>query len=459
MPIFSRTVQALNEAVEDKRSGVLELSRVILEDPTLTAKILRLSNTPFYNPGRQKLATVTRAVILIGLQVVRDLALTCVFIETLLTAHNREQVRRQIARALHAAVQARSIAILSNDPEPEEVFIGALLHNIGHIVFWCFAEEQGAEISKLVAAGMDAEQAERQVLGFRLRTLGAALSRRWKLGSLLDDVFAAATPGGRAELVHLGCALAEQTEKGWTTSASEMLIGRVSQLAGRDSGDLLALIDRNVCDTIKLATQFGAGECVRYLPVTASLQVDESQSAPAYQESADPGKDPPRLVQVLHDIAVLLAAETNPNLTVILELILEGCYRTLAMDRVLLALMDPSRAVVRQTAALGWPSRQSPILEPVQSSPASLVSHAIEQGQALWVRNPEEASFAGLFTPSIVRHFGRQECMIAAIGLSRRPIGLIYADRAHSQRALRQEDFDGFRQLTLQANIAFKLCR
>ena len=77
MPVFSRTVQALNEAMNGSRSGVLELSQIILEDPTLTAKILKLSNSPYYNPGRQKLATITRAIVLIGLQTVRDLALAC----------------------------------------------------------------------------------------------------------------------------------------------------------------------------------------------------------------------------------------------------------------------------------------------------------------------------------------------------------------------------------------------
>jgi len=461
MPIFSRTVQSLNDAMEDRRSGVLELSRIILEDPTLTAKILKLSNTPYYNPGRQKLATVTRAIVLIGLQVVRDLALACVFIETLLAAHNREQVRRHIARALHAAVQAKSIAILANDPEPEEIFIAALLHNIGHIVFWCFAEKQGAELSRLIAQGLPAEQAERHILGFRLRQLGAALSRRWKLGGLLDEVYASVSHGGRPELVRLGCELAEHADRGWETAETEAVIQRIATLTSREHDELLARLDLNARNTIKLADQFGVGDCTAYLPVSATeARADETSAPPPSTEAAtESDKESGRLVQVLHDISVLLAGDTSPRLTIVLELVLEGCYRALGMERVLLALMDPGRKLLRDTAALGWPGGRPPLLEPVHSIPPTLVSHALEQSQALWIKAPIEPPYAALFTPAIIRQLGRQECLIAPIGLMRRPIGLIYADRAVTGRPMRQEDFDGFRQLTLQANIAFKLCQ
>ncbi|NJD05440.1 MAG: HDOD domain-containing protein [Methylococcaceae bacterium] len=461
MPIFSRTVQALNEAIEDRRSGVLELSRIILEDPTLTAKILKLSNTPYYNPGRQKLATVTRAIVLIGLQVVRDLALACVFIESLLAAHNREQVRRHIAHALHAAVQAKSIAIMANDPEPEEIFIAALLHNIGHIVFWCFAEKQGEELATLIDHGLPQDQAERQVLGFRLRQLGAALSRRWKLGGLLDEVFAATHSGGRPELVRLGCELAENAEGGWQNPSAQAAIRRIAELPQREHDELLAKLELNARNTVKLAAQFGAGDCTPYLPIfpSAGPRGDESGATAPGELAPEAEKDGTRLVQVLHDISVLLAADSTPKLTIVLELVLEGCYRTLGMDRVLLALMDPGRKLVRDTAALGWSGERPLLLEPISSVPPSLVSHALEQSQAIWIKTPEAPPYAALYTPAIIRQLGRQECLIAPIGLTRRIIGLIYADRAMTGRPLRQDDFDGFRQLTMQANIAFKLCQ
>lgn len=461
MPIFSRTVQALNDAIEDRRSGVLELSRIILEDPTLTAKILKLSNTPYYNPGRQKLATVTRAIVLIGLQVVRDLALACVFIESLLAAHNREQVRRHIARALHAAVQAKSIAILANDPEPEEVFIAALLHNIGHIVFWCFAEKQGTELSRVLAQGVAAEPAERQVLGFRLRQLGAALSRRWKLGGLLDEVFTSTTPGGRPELVRLGCELAEQADRGWEDSETQAVIRRIAELTNREHDELLERLAQNARNTVKLAAQFGAGDCTAYLPVlpSPSGRTEEVAPPPVADAATELDKDSARLMQVLHDISVLLAGDTSPPLTIVLELILEGCYRALGMDRVLLALMDPGRKLLRDTAALGWPGGRPALLEPVKCIPQNLFGFALEQNQAIWIKAPADPPYSILYTPGTIRLLGKQECLIAPIGLPRRPIGLIYADRAVTGRALHQEDFDGFRQLTLQANIAFRLCQ
>jgi HD-like signal output (HDOD) protein len=164
MPIFSRTVQRLNHAIEDKRSGVSELSSIILEDPGLTARLLKFANSPHYNPSSVRLATVTRAVVLLGLNVIRELALACSFIETVLSKQRKQQVDREIAYALHSAVQAKSLAILLNDPRPEEVFVAALLHSVGHIGFWCFEHDAGEKSQALMEQQkIPAEKAEKAV--------------------------------------------------------------------------------------------------------------------------------------------------------------------------------------------------------------------------------------------------------------------------------------------------------
>ena len=58
-----------------------------------------------------------------------------------------------------------------NLPSPEEVFIAALLGRIGHIAFWCFAGEVGDRLRSAML-GVDREdQAEVEVLGFKLERL------------------------------------------------------------------------------------------------------------------------------------------------------------------------------------------------------------------------------------------------------------------------------------------------
>ena len=233
MPIFSRTARNLNLAIEDGRAGVADIARIILGDPTLTAKLLKLANSPYYNPSRQRLATVTRAVILLGLNIIRELALACTFIDEILSQNDKKQeVYKELAYALHAAVQAKSLATLVNDPHSEEIFIAALLHNIGQIVFWCFGRELGDKIQKTIQEKhLSSDQAEKQVLGFQLDQLSCSLSKIWGLGGLIENAFESGDR--RTQFVRLGFRLARASREGWGNAEVTRCIRTAAELVGK----------------------------------------------------------------------------------------------------------------------------------------------------------------------------------------------------------------------------------
>ena len=66
MPIFSNTAHNIYNTLDDKNKGAMELASIILQDPNLTTKLLKLSNTLYYNPSRQKINTVSRAIVILG---------------------------------------------------------------------------------------------------------------------------------------------------------------------------------------------------------------------------------------------------------------------------------------------------------------------------------------------------------------------------------------------------------
>jgi HD-like signal output (HDOD) protein len=173
MPIFSNTAQNIYSSLDDKNKGAMELSSIILQDPNLTTKLLKISNSSYYNPSNQKMSTVSRAIVILGSKLIRELTVSCSFFEAIISPENKQRANQEIGRAIHAAVQAKEIAITCNDSSPEEVFIAALLNNIGSIAFWCFGGKQCKYITELVQSGnFSPEQAENKVLGFSLAELG-----------------------------------------------------------------------------------------------------------------------------------------------------------------------------------------------------------------------------------------------------------------------------------------------
>jgi len=138
MPIFCHTARNIHDIMDDDNKGTMELASVILQDPNLTLKLLKLSNSVTFNPTRQKIVTVSRAILNLGAVMVKEMTLLCTFFESIQSSDNKAQATEAVAQAIHAAMQAKTLAEKTHDISPEEIFTAALLYQIGKICFWCF---------------------------------------------------------------------------------------------------------------------------------------------------------------------------------------------------------------------------------------------------------------------------------------------------------------------------------
>ena len=68
--IFTR----IDEAVNNPRSSLADIGRIISEDSSLTARLLKIVNSAFYS-FPSKIETISRAITVVGTQQLRDLAL------------------------------------------------------------------------------------------------------------------------------------------------------------------------------------------------------------------------------------------------------------------------------------------------------------------------------------------------------------------------------------------------
>lgn len=457
MPIFSGTVQRVSAAVHDDASGALELARAVMMDPALSARVLKLANSIYYNPARQAVGTLTKAIILLGANSIQELALTCAFIESIQSARNRAAAARVIADCLHAAVQAKSLAILAHDPSPEEVFLAALLYNIGHVAFWCFQEEVGARIDEQVASGMTAEKAQKDVLGFELRDLGAWLTRNWKFKGLIEETFTGKGSSPlRVQIVRKSHLLAQQAQSGrFDPKAAVACLLPLEAGLRKSATELLPIVQDNMQAAARLAAQFGANDAAHYL-----TQAGQQRAAiPGESETAPPPGEERRLrlAQIQQDISNLLSDRFELN--VLFEIILEAIQRGLPMDRTLFALYNRERTELREKTSVGWtggPERPA-IRVPVGPANANLFTAVLEGSGSQWVRPADDPQGRRLFTPEIRAPLGIHECFLTPLTVNNRPIGLIYADRAPGRVPLDQETFGHFRHLTQQANIGLKL--
>lgn len=491
MPIFTRTVERVAGMASKENGSLSELAWSILEDPTLTSQVLKLANSMYYNPYSQRINTVSRAVMRLGSNTVKEICLAISLIETVLSSLHKEKVALEVARAFHAAVQAKRMASRLNLAGPEEVFIAALLSRIGNIAFWCSAGEAG---DRLESAMLDAEpedQAEMKVLGFKLERLTLRLSQEWKLSDLLEC--ALQNKNGTAPLVHsvkLGYAVAQASEKGWDCPQIIEIMkeaGDFLNLSEKETTKILHESARTAADIIE---SYGAKTISRLVPhpeevspqlpdqileTKPTAKLIESNGAqkshlliplpleipsPLPVESAggrqkSPKPDPSVQLCSLRDLSTLVTSG-RADVNMVLSIVLEGIYRGIGMDRVIFALLTPDRQHLKGKYGLGW--MDDGYVESFRISANSemlnIFGFLLKNRRPIWVPEKPDNIIKPLLTEELSNLTGGGPFFAMAVAIKTVAIGVIYADRSQSGIELDEESFENFAFFGQQANMS-----
>jgi putative nucleotidyltransferase with HDIG domain len=184
-------VNEILKIVNDPYASLDRLSKVILSDQAITAKILKMINSAFYSmPGR--ISTVSQAVPLLGLEKIKNLAMAI----SLSDGQSRWPGLPDISRkALWIHVQATAVAtqMLASKigyPVPEEALIAGMLHDVGKALWTEIFPERFSLALKETRQGKEPLEAEIQHLSVAHPILGAWLLRHWQMPEVLQLVIA-----------------------------------------------------------------------------------------------------------------------------------------------------------------------------------------------------------------------------------------------------------------------------
>ncbi len=170
-------------AVMDSPSAMAEdLVEVIELDANLAATVLRLANSALY-AGRGRIDTLSRAVLLIGHNAVRDLVLATAAVDTFRGIPTEfVDMNAFWENSTTCAVIARLIAGRGRLREGESLFLSGLLHGIGRLVFYVRRPDDYRMVLELSRTlEMSLAEAETRVFGFAYPEVGAALLEGWGL--------------------------------------------------------------------------------------------------------------------------------------------------------------------------------------------------------------------------------------------------------------------------------------
>lgn len=177
--------------------SVNELAEVVGQDPALTARILKLVNSPLFGVAR-RIVSVQQAMVVLGLRTVKVLALSFSIVDS----YGQKRVewfnyKTYWRRSLTQAVAARLIAEAAAPTIRDEAFVAGLISNLGILAMAQVARQRYAEPYNRAAGNHGALlHEEKACLGFTHPEAGKVLFEHWNLP---PDVCQA------VELHHIGC--------------------------------------------------------------------------------------------------------------------------------------------------------------------------------------------------------------------------------------------------------------
>jgi len=177
-------VQVLDLA-QRPEADIAEIARLISKDPALAGKILRTVNSSFYARS-QPVATISHALVMLGLQSVRTLVLGFSLVTNLAkTKTNGFKHLDYWKRSIYSATAARALAARVGLVQQEEAFLASLLKDIGMLVLDQVLGPAYGELNSKAASHEDLPAVEMAQLGLSHADAGGILAAQWKLPPLL----------------------------------------------------------------------------------------------------------------------------------------------------------------------------------------------------------------------------------------------------------------------------------
>ena len=355
-PIAARVLEKLRGAVGRDEGAASEVARIILQDAGFASKLLRLVNSAYYRRGSaEPVSTVTRAVMLVGFQAVRDLMTGIVLVEELLRKGKASPTLRQgIGRALYCGLVSQRISHQVAFPHPEEAYLLGIFSDWGFLWLAAYYPEALEEARALAdTRGIPLATAVRDLLGDDLATLSAAIIERWQLPPTFASYFHAPPPGDRGTLTSLNARLAAivhvANDYAHAVERSEAEVAEIAARAEALFGlkpDQLAAAGRSAGEALKEhALVLGIGPLTP--PGKAAEPARRPASAPETVAVAQaPGAAPPAPTDsaVLHTLAEIVRSIVEQrDINDILHMILEGLLRTGGYDAGFLGLVTLAR--------------------------------------------------------------------------------------------------------------------
>jgi diguanylate cyclase (GGDEF)-like protein len=180
LPTLPTVASKLISLTAKEDATLADIGELVSRDISLSAKILKVSNSAFYSFSQQ-IGSIQQAVSILGMNAVRSLVLSFSFLNIKggKTA-SRFQFEKFWEKSLASAVAARLILEKTKGVDPEEGFVSGLLQNLGELILArTFPVEYDKVLQEIDENQRNTCVAEQSVFAADHTLIGTKVARSW----------------------------------------------------------------------------------------------------------------------------------------------------------------------------------------------------------------------------------------------------------------------------------------
>jgi len=488
-PVFSQTISILNKASTSDTESLGSVANAILKDYSLTNKVLRLVNSALYNRGGSKISTISRAVVMLGINPVRSIAAALMLFEHMQNKTQSLQLKEDAVESLFSALIANQLANSLKLENHEEAFLCALLQQLGKRLVRFYLHEESQAIEKLISQDVSETNAAQQVLGTRYHQLGISVAREWGFPDQIIDSMKPIPTSEIPKMSDSSSSLQVISQFSNTLSASlrlpeaqqstaiKSLTGNYGKALKVEVKDVEAMIENcqkelkefsrliqfNLRDSCFLGKGFSDSDHdnLSESEKTIRKEFDNAghieileEDREAINQTADKA-----LTDGIQDITNALTGEYTINQ--IFQMILETIYRALPGSRVVLCLKDRNGQTM--SARFGYGDDIEPVIDKFSiplAYQADVFHIAFKNDQDIRIDDTQDEKIKRRIPDWYHRDIAARSFTIFPISIKHSPIALIYIDGAQSEStSVTDSQLGLIKTLRNQAILAIKNLR
>ncbi len=187
IPTLPVIVLKILKALESESSSAENVGKIITNDQSISTRVLRLANSAFYGFSK-RISTISNAIVILGFDTVRQLALATSFFDTLSKISGGTTINKQDFW-VHAIATAKGAHLLGEKLAPESsspLFTAGLLHDVGKLILLAyFTKEYDEILIEVQEKRLSLAKVEKSVLSTDHSEVGGWIARKWRFPEIL----------------------------------------------------------------------------------------------------------------------------------------------------------------------------------------------------------------------------------------------------------------------------------